>query len=31
MEQRERIFQSTEQKCRNLNEKFNSLIVKEIS
>ena len=30
MEQRERIFQSTEQKCRNLNEKFNSLIVKEI-
>ena len=30
MQQREQIFQSTEQKCRSLNEKFNSLIVKEI-
>ena len=30
MQQREQIFQNTEQKCRSLNEKFNTLIVKEI-
>lgn len=30
MQQREQIFQSTEQQCRNLTKKFNSLIVKEI-
>lgn len=30
MQQREAIFQNTEQKCRELNQKFNTLIVKEI-